>query len=68
MGITQVVITSENGALRAHAWGSCVPIDCDFGAADLASKEGTPTAVFDQGAIATTMYFVRLPNDVVYKS
>jgi outer membrane lipoprotein-sorting protein len=39
--------------------------------AELAAKEGIPTAVFHAGPTATTMYFVHLPNDkllVEYKT
>lgn len=61
-GVTQIVITNENGVLRVHAWGACEPADCDWGVAELTLKEGTATAVFDAGPIATTMYLVRLPN------
>jgi hypothetical protein len=68
MGITQIVITAGNGALRVYAWGSCVPADCDWGAAEVGLKEGTPTAVFNQGPITTTMYLVRLPNDKLFVS
>jgi peroxiredoxin len=63
LGVTQVVITQENGALRAHSWSDCMPTDCDQGVAELAVKEGIPTAVFHAGTTATTMYFVHLPND-----
>src|SRR5262245_8698526 len=71
MGITQITITSENGGLRVYAWGSCIPTDCDWGTAEVGSKEGTPTAVFNQGFATTSMYLVRLPNDklvVSYRS
>lgn len=62
-GITQIAITNQGGVLRAQAWGACVPKDCDYGTADLTWKEGTSTAIFNQGSVVTTMYFVRLPND-----
>jgi len=70
-GVTQIAITSENGVLSAHAWGACVPSDCDWGVTALTMKEGTATAVFYTGPIETTMYLVRMPNDTllaVYKS
>ena len=62
-GVTQIVITTESGALRAHVWGACEPTDCDWGVAELTLKESAATAIFDVGPIATTVYFVRLPND-----
>ena len=62
-GVTQIVITQENGVLFAHSWGDCTPTDCDQGVTELAVKEGTATAVFHAGPTATTMYFVHLPND-----
>jgi outer membrane lipoprotein-sorting protein len=71
MGITEIVIANENGALHVHAWGACTPLDCYWGAAELGLKEGTQTAVFNQGPVTTTVYLVRLPNDkllVSYKS
>ena len=70
MGVTQLVITQENGALRVHSWGACVPIDCDSGVTDLTLKEGTLTSVLEGGGIVQTMYLVRLPSDkllVVHK-
>ena len=70
-GVTEIVISNKNGGLDAHAWGSCVPVDCDFGTTPITVKDGTPTAVFHTGPIVTTMYFVILPNDMltaVYKS
>lgn len=71
VGVTQIVITSENGILSAHAWGLCVPSDCDWGIAPLTLKDGTETAVFHTGPVVTTMYLVRMPNDTLlaaYKS
>ena len=70
MGVTQIVISNENGGLDAHVWGSCTPVDCDWGTTPLTVKDGTLTAVFHNGPIVTTMYFVLLPNDMlmaVYK-
>ena len=63
LGVTQIVITQENGVLFAHSWGACTPTDCDQGVTELTVKEGTATAVFHAGPTATTMYFVHLPND-----
>jgi hypothetical protein len=71
MGVTQIVISNENGGLDAHAWGSCTPVDCDWGTTPITVKDGTLTAGFHTGPIVTTMYFVLLPNDMlmaVYKS
>ena len=70
-GITQIVVMTENGVLRAHAWGACTPLDFDWSAAELGLNEGIPTTVFNLGSITTTLYLVRLPNDkllVSYKS
>jgi peroxiredoxin/outer membrane lipoprotein-sorting protein len=61
--LTEVVITQENGVLRAHFWAACSPMDCDWGVTELALKEGTQTAVFHGGSGETIMYVVRLPND-----
>jgi peroxiredoxin/outer membrane lipoprotein-sorting protein len=66
MGVTQIVITQENGILRAHSWGACTPADCDQGVTELALKDGTPTAVFEVGPAVMTMYLVRLPNDKLF--
>ena len=71
MGVVQIVIAEEDGVLRAHSWGACAPIDCDWGVTALTLKEGVPTAVFNAGPATTTMYFVHLPNDkllAVYKT
>ena len=71
MGVTQIVIANENGALHVHAWGACTPLDFDWSAAELGLNEGIPTTVFNLGSITTTLYLVRLPNDkllVSYKS
>ena len=61
--LTEVVITRENGVLRAHFWAACSPMDCDWGVTELASKEGILTAVFHGGSAETNMYVVHLPND-----
>lgn len=70
--LTEVVITQENGVLRAHFWAAgCLPMDCDWGVTELALKEGTPTAVFHGLSGETIMYVVHLPNDkllVEYKT
>jgi thiol-disulfide isomerase/thioredoxin/outer membrane lipoprotein-sorting protein len=71
MGITQILIADQDGALRVRAWGACVPSDCDWGATELHFTDGLATSVFDTGPIVTTMCFVRLPDDKllgVYKS
>jgi Predicted periplasmic protein (DUF2092) len=71
LGVTQIVISDKNGGLDAHAWGSCTPVDCDWGTTPITVKDGTPTAEFHTGPIVTTMYFIILPNDTlmaVYKS
>jgi peroxiredoxin/outer membrane lipoprotein-sorting protein len=71
MIVTQIVITQENGVLRAHSWGACTPTDCDWGVTEVTLNEGTLTATFNAGPATTTMYFVRLPNDkllVVHKA
>jgi peroxiredoxin/outer membrane lipoprotein-sorting protein len=71
MIVTQIVITQENGVLRAHSWGACTPTDCDWGVTEVTLNEGTLTATFNAGPATTTMYLVRLPNDkllVVHKA
>ena len=70
--LTEVVITQENGVLRAQFWAAgCLPMDCDWGVTELALKEGTQTAVFHGVSGETIMYVVHLPNDkllVQYKT
>jgi peroxiredoxin/outer membrane lipoprotein-sorting protein len=62
-GVTQIVITNENGVLRAHSWsGACAPTDCDWGVTEVTLNEGTLMATFNEGPDTTTIYFVRLPN------
>jgi peroxiredoxin/outer membrane lipoprotein-sorting protein len=61
--LTEVVITQENGVLRAHFWAACSPMDCDWGVTELTLKEGTQTAVFHGSSVETTMFVVHLPND-----
>src|ERR1700683_2902196 len=62
-GVTQIVITNENGVLRGHSWsGACTPTDCDWGVTEVTLSEGTLPATFNVGPDTTTMYFVRLPN------
>lgn len=71
LGVTQIVISNKNGGPDAHAWGSCTPVDCDWGTTPITVKGGTLTALFHTGPIVTRMYFVLLPNDelvAVYKS
>jgi peroxiredoxin/outer membrane lipoprotein-sorting protein len=71
LGVTQIVISNENGVLRAHAWGACEPADCDWGPANLTFEQSTATALFYTGPIQTTMYLTHLPNDkllAVYKT
>jgi peroxiredoxin/outer membrane lipoprotein-sorting protein len=63
MGITHIVIGDQGDHLVAHAWGACVPTDCDWGATDVRFTDGSATSIFDMGFIAERMYFVRLPND-----
>jgi peroxiredoxin/outer membrane lipoprotein-sorting protein len=64
-GVTEIVISDENAVLRAHSWGACVPMDCDYGVTEVTLEKGTLTAIFKTGPIATTMYFVHLPNDTL---
>lgn len=33
-GITRIQINTNTSPVRVHAWGSCSPSDCDFGAVD----------------------------------
>lgn len=71
MGVTHIVVSDQRGVVRAHAWGACVPSDCDWGVEELRFADGVATILFDMGPIATTMYVVHLPNDkllAVFKS
>jgi peroxiredoxin/outer membrane lipoprotein-sorting protein len=63
MGITHILIEDRGGSLLAHAWGACVPADCDWGMTDVHFTDGLATGVFDMGFIASRIYLVRLPND-----
>jgi hypothetical protein len=50
-GVTQIVITNENGVLRAHSWsGACAPTDCHWGVTEVTLNEGTPMATFNEGS------------------
>ena len=62
-GITLLLIEEQSGQLQVHAWGACVPTDCDWGMTDLHFADGVATGVFDMGFAVERVYLIRLPND-----
>jgi hypothetical protein len=62
-GIAKLVLTQDNGALRAHAFGACDPEACDWGevpgfafSSGVSSPEGMAfTALFDFGFMETLL-------------
>lgn len=66
-GITKLSIAVSGTSATVHAWGKCVPTDCDWGAvsaypfapdvsSDLASQAQALMAIFDAGFKETTLF------------
>jgi peroxiredoxin len=62
MGITQVVVFDRSGKVFVHAWGACMPTDCDQGEAEVRFTDGQAGATFDVGFAKTHMNLLRLPS------
>jgi thiol-disulfide isomerase/thioredoxin len=70
-GITQVIVRRERDDLLVHAWGKCVPEDCDWGETKITLFDGLPVANWDHGFSVVKMELIRLPDQrllVTYKS
>jgi thiol-disulfide isomerase/thioredoxin len=70
-GITQVVIRRDREDLLVHAWGKCVPTDCDWGETKITPWNSLPIATWDHGFEVTRMELVLLPDQrllVAYKN
>jgi cytochrome c biogenesis protein CcmG, thiol:disulfide interchange protein DsbE len=62
-GVTQVVVRHENNRTIVHVWGSCHPIDCDWGEVDADLWNGIPMAIWKQGFSTVRMQLIPQPDD-----
>jgi hypothetical protein len=62
LGITQVVLFNQGGKLLVHAWGACMPTDCDQGQAEVTLADGVASATFDVGFAKDHMSLLRQPT------
>jgi len=70
-GITQVVVRRDGSRIVAHVWGSCQPIDCDWGEADAEAWNGIPMVIWKHGFSTVRMELVPQPDGrlvVVYRT
>jgi len=70
-GVTQVVVRRDGNRLFAHVWGSCTPIDCDWGEAEAELWNGITMIIWKAGFSTTRMQLVPQPDGrilVAYRS
>jgi hypothetical protein len=56
--ITQIVVSRDGGRMMVHAWGSCHPVDCDWGEAEAEQWNGTSVANCNFGFKTTQIQIV----------
>ena len=61
-GVTQVVVRHENNRTIVHVWGSCHPIDCDWGEVDADLWNGIPMAIWKHGFSTVRMQLIPQPD------
>ncbi len=61
-GVTQVTLRRDGGRTLAHVWGSCQPVDCDWGESDVELWNGIPMAIWKHGFKTTRVQFVPQPD------
>jgi cytochrome c biogenesis protein CcmG/thiol:disulfide interchange protein DsbE len=61
-GITRVSVRKDGVRMIVHAWGSCVPIDCDWGETDVDLWKGLPAAIWKHGFATSKMQIIPLPD------
>ncbi len=61
-GISQIIVRKDGTRTVVHAWGSCVPNDCDWGEADADLWNGIPVAIWKQGFATTRIQLIPLPD------
>ena len=61
-GITRVNVRKDGARTIVHAWGSCVPIDCDWGETDADLWKGVPVAIWKHGFATAQMQIIPLPD------
>src|ERR1700737_1029867 len=61
-GVTQVIVRGDGARTIVHAWGSCVPTDCDWGETDADLWNGIPVAIWKHGFATTRMQLIPLPD------
>jgi thiol-disulfide isomerase/thioredoxin/outer membrane lipoprotein-sorting protein len=62
-GITQLVVRQDQGRILVHAWGSCTPLDCDWGEAAGDIWNGSLSVNFDHGFAMERLQLVPLPGE-----
>jgi cytochrome c biogenesis protein CcmG, thiol:disulfide interchange protein DsbE len=62
VGVTRVVIRTENNRTIVHVWGACQPIDCDWGEVDADLWNGIPLAIWKQGFSTARMQLIPQPD------
>jgi peroxiredoxin len=70
-GVTQVTVRRDGVRTLAHVWGSCHPIDCDWGETETELWNGIPMAIWKHGFSTTRMQFIPQPDGrmlVAYRS
>lgn len=61
-GVTQVTLRRDGNRMLAHVWGSCRPVDCDWGEADVELWNGVPMAIWKPGFSTVRMQFIPQPD------
>jgi hypothetical protein len=62
LGFTQVIVRRDGARTIVHAWGSCIPTDCDWGETDADLWNGILVAISKQGFATTRMQLIPLPD------
>jgi thiol-disulfide isomerase/thioredoxin/outer membrane lipoprotein-sorting protein len=61
-GITQFTVRRDGGHTLVHAWGSCQPVDCDWGETEAELWNGIPMVIWKHGFSTTRMQLVPQPD------
>lgn len=65
-GITRIQINTNSSPVRVHAWGSCSPNDCDFGAVDGYAYGPNAGSNLNASAQAVSAVFTTSFSEVVF--
>jgi cytochrome c biogenesis protein CcmG, thiol:disulfide interchange protein DsbE len=61
-GITRIAIRKDGTRTLVHAWGSCHPLDCDWGDAEANAWNAIPVAIWKQGFATTRVQLIPVPD------